>query len=382
MTTETNQGRGETASSATSTNDAAAAPSGRRPRRFFLQWPATTFLLAVYVGLFAAMAFVQGGLLRGGGFLDAYSVRADVLAAFGALEAKAVLRDHQYWRLLTALFLHGSIVHLLFNGAAIWQLGRAIEEWFGGAVLLLLHLVLGGVANALSLFAHASAGPFLQVGASGALFGMITFLAMVAWHGRNQGGVWLMISLVFWTIFGLGFGAYLGADNAAHAGGAAAGIIVGNFEILLRPECLPRGAARAIAGACLAVIALVFGLDGFSHRVVSQRSRELRREIIARQAADQARWAVQADRWLRVAVSAAHSAPGEGPAGIDRRFIAANLEAIAARTTNPSLQRLLLDCAARMHPESEEAFESEENLRALSQIERRRQEIFTPRRRP
>src|SRR5258706_13608934 len=76
--------------------------------------------------------------------------------------------QHQWWRLVTAMFLHGGLIHIGFNMMSLMQLGPALEVLYGSARYLFLYVVTG----ALGFMASALTGHF-SIGASGALLGLI-----------------------------------------------------------------------------------------------------------------------------------------------------------------------------------------------------------------
>ena len=77
----------------------------------------------------------------------------------------------QPWRLLSAMFLHGGIVHLGFNMWALWNTGRLAERFYGNTQLALIYVVAGLAGSMASLFFAARTG--VSVGASGAIFGVV-----------------------------------------------------------------------------------------------------------------------------------------------------------------------------------------------------------------
>jgi len=80
----------------------------------------------------------------------------------------ALIAAGQYWRLITSVFLHGGLEHLLFNALALWVWGRYIEAMLGKWRYLTVFLA-AGVAGALCSYVFS---PYLSVGASGAIFGL------------------------------------------------------------------------------------------------------------------------------------------------------------------------------------------------------------------
>lgn len=162
----------------------------------------------------------------------------------------------RWWTLLTAIYLHGSVLHILFNLLWIRQLGPAVEELYGPARLALVFTASGVagfvVSNAL--------GIPLTIGASGSIFGLLG--AMVAF-GRTRGGSFGALVLRQYgqwavVLFLLGF-FMPGVNNLAHAGGFAggflAGVILGPTE--RRPET---GGDQLAATGAIVLTLLAFGL--------------------------------------------------------------------------------------------------------------------------
>jgi membrane associated rhomboid family serine protease len=102
-----------------------------------------------------------------------------VLHELGALEPYAVLIDHEYWRLFTALFLHGGSTHLLFNLFALYVLGPPLERSIGAARFAACYLVsgLGSSAGVVLLTLLGLIHTVQLVGASGCVMGIVGGLA-------------------------------------------------------------------------------------------------------------------------------------------------------------------------------------------------------------
>lgn len=167
----------------------------------------------------------------------------------------------QPWRLLSAMFLHGGIVHLGFNMWALWNTGRLAERFYGNTQLALIYLVAGLAGSIASLFFAARTG--VSVGASGAIFGVVGCLLAalstkadklppeLAKSMRSSMLTFIALSLV------LGFTAGF-VDNAAHLGGLAGGYLMGmvmaeKFDAI---EFRRQGLVRAVAAIGLAVLLL------------------------------------------------------------------------------------------------------------------------------
>ncbi len=150
---------------------------------------------------------------------------------FGA-KANAAIKAGEYWRLLTPIFLHIGVLHLIFNQYALSIFGREMETIFGTARFAAIYL-LSGLFGSLASFAF---NPVISAGASGAIFGIIG--AMAAFFLRNrqtlgQMGRDQLRSLLVLIGFNLFLGtAVSGIDNWGHIGGLISGIVLG---LLLAP---------------------------------------------------------------------------------------------------------------------------------------------------
>lgn len=154
---------------------------------------------------------------------------ADELFRWGANAASAV-QAGEWWRLLTAMFLHGGILHLALNMYALWEAGLMVTRLFGNRGFLVIYIGAGLVGNALSL--HYAGQTGVSVGASGAVFGVAgAVLAAVMRHrGRFPMGraKQMLTSLGIFIFYSLAYGfSRQGIDNAAHIGGLLAGLVAG-----------------------------------------------------------------------------------------------------------------------------------------------------------
>ena len=174
----------------------------------------------------------------------------------------------QWWRLLTALFIHYSVAHLLVNLWVLWNIGRRTEQLFGNAAAVGIYFGTGIIASLTSIL---WAPTLSSVGASGAIFGLIGAYLAFLLHPGN--GVPRSIARRYWpstTIFAL-YSLYAGAtqpgiDNAAHVGGVISGLAIG--WCLARPLERERRRdfphRRVIAAAALFAVAVI-GAYGWIH---------------------------------------------------------------------------------------------------------------------
>jgi len=161
-----------------------------------------------------------------------------------------------WWTLLTAIYLHGSLLHILFNLLWIHQLAPAVEQVYGRSRLVLIFTGGGVLGFVLSNWA----GIGTTIGASGAVFGL---LGAMAAYGRSRGGHFgVAVFRQYWqwalVLFVMGF-LMPGVNNFAHAGGFVGGYLTGTIAGHgdFRPE---RGLHRAAAAATVALTALAFAL--------------------------------------------------------------------------------------------------------------------------
>ena len=180
---------------------------------------------------------------------------------FGALvtlgmTGEPAWRAGWWWTLLTAIYLHGNLLHLVFNLLWVRQLAPAVEELFGSARLVVI-FTMGGVAG--FVLSNIASGAW-TVGASGAVFGLLG--AMVA-YGRTRGGTFGLAVLRQygqWAALMFIFGFFMsGVNNWGHAGGFVGGylaaLVVGHGE--LRSE---RGLDRVAALVAVSLTLVSFAL--------------------------------------------------------------------------------------------------------------------------
>lgn len=184
--------------------------------------PATRFLIgAIFFGLF--VQWVTGALTD-----------PRKLVRLGAIVREWILQDGEWWRLLSAMFLHGdgtiplTAAHAGMNLWALFQLGRLYELMFGTKRFTIIYFAAGIVASLTSLFLNDGA----SVGASGAIFGIagafiVSVLRSPKWrHERAARSI--VNQLAFWTLANIAIGAqFPQIDLAAHIGGFVAGLTFG-----------------------------------------------------------------------------------------------------------------------------------------------------------
>ncbi|CAN0902716.1 RHOMBOID-like protein 3 [Linum grandiflorum] len=237
---------------------------------------------------------VEGGCVAG--FLGRFSFEplwdnplfgpsSSTLEKMGAVEWEKIVKRHQGWRMVTCIWLHAGIIHLLANMLSLVFIGVRLEQQFGFVRVGIIYLVSGFGGSVLSsLFLKAG----ISVGASGALFGLLG--AMLAelltnWTIYTNKAA-AMTTLVVIIAVNLAIGILPHVDNFAHIGGFLSGFLLG-FVLLPRPQFawldrrnLPSGVrfkskykpyqyllwlvalALLIAGFAVALVMLFRGVNG------------------------------------------------------------------------------------------------------------------------
>ena len=169
----------------------------------------------------------------------------------GLLGHPVGVADGEYYRLLTAAFLHGSVLHILLNMYALYLFGPPLEAALGRVRYASLYLIsaLGGTAVSYAFSPPAGA----SLGASGAVFGLLAAFLVVNRHlGRETSGVLVLLGINF--VYGLVVG---GIDWRAHLGGMIAGILCAAALVYAPPQRRTLVQAVGLAAVLLAVLALV-----------------------------------------------------------------------------------------------------------------------------
>ncbi|KAJ1693442.1 hypothetical protein LUZ63_010140 [Rhynchospora breviuscula] len=159
---------------------------------------------------------------------------SSTLEKLGALEWNRVVHEHQGWRLLTCIWLHAGVIHLLANMLSLVFIGIRLEQQFGFVRIAAIYLISGLGGSVLSsLFIRNS----ISVGASGALFGLLGAMLselITNWTIYTNKFAALM-TLLFIIAINLALGILPHVDNFAHIGGFMTGFLLG-FVLLVRPR--------------------------------------------------------------------------------------------------------------------------------------------------
>jgi len=177
----------------------------------------TVLILLINVGMYIATTVLQNR------YGDNGEMKA--LYALGAKFPVAIVRGHEWWRLVTAGFLHGNLLHILMNSWVLYDLGAQVEQIFETPRFLVIYFLatVGGFYLSLQMSSGVS------VGASAGITGLIG--AMIAFGVLNRSSVGKAIRNFYlrWVVYILAMGLLPGlrTDNWAHIGGLLAGFLVG-----------------------------------------------------------------------------------------------------------------------------------------------------------
>lgn len=260
------------------------APGEPPTQRNYSEWdprsaPGTYFLLAINIGVFLWMV-VHGVSPR--------NPTIDQLKFFGANSADLVVNQGEWWRLLTAIFVHIGLLHIATNMWCLWNLGLLGEPLLGPLGLIAVYILTGVSGNLLSIawdvaMAHQHSLPLVVVsgvgaGASGAVFGIAGILIILL-SNRRLPIPWgelqrLRTSVVRFAGINLVIGAStmlpipgisIRIDNSAHLGGFLAGLALG-------PGLVPYmtlGRARYLGRQKVVFLAAAFILSLFGYWIAN-----------------------------------------------------------------------------------------------------------------
>jgi rhomboid protease GluP len=184
------------------------------------QIPATSILMVINLAVFTWM-------LLNGGLSSIMHFPGELLLKSGGNYGPFTLSG-EYWRLITAGFVHGSLIHIALNLWCLWSLGQLSERLFGSSVTFAIYMLTGVGGALLSVGWNPER---LEVGASGAVFGIAgAILSGIKFGKVSVSSIQkrqIFCSLIFFVIFNLSFGMMPGIDNMCHLGGLITGILFG-----------------------------------------------------------------------------------------------------------------------------------------------------------
>jgi rhomboid protease GluP len=210
---------------------------------------------AMYI---ASLLLSGGNIGMGGGLFGILAPSVQSIIILGASGAAPVFGYGRWWTILSASWLHGSVLHIVFNMMWVRDLGPAVADVFGAGRMVIIYTIAGAAGFLLSSAAGAYLPPLpllrganLTLGASASIFGL---LGSLVYYGRRTGSHMVRGTALRYAIIMGAFGLIMpGIDNFAHAGGFAGGYLAAVALDPLKPERIDH---IVMALICLAATAL------------------------------------------------------------------------------------------------------------------------------
>lgn len=186
-------------------------------KRYYENSPVTSILLGIMAVYFIVIT------LNGG------STNTETLVNFGAFFPPYILKNNEYHRFVTSIFIHIGVAHIFFNGYALYIFGTQIEKVMGHIKYILFFLITGVGGNVVTyIVSLSSQDAFLTVsaGASGSLFGILGAFLYLIRHHKNMISPEGRKSIL--TMLAINLGLTLLVPNisiTAHFGGLAIGYL-------------------------------------------------------------------------------------------------------------------------------------------------------------
>ena len=187
------------------------------------------------------------------------SINFGTLVGLGA-KYTPLIHSGQTWRLITAGFLHGGILHIAMNSWALFDLVGEVEQFYGTSRLIVAYIFSTITGFWLSLLWHPSAP---SIGASAACFGLIGIMLAMGLRQRSDPMAQAVRAYYGrWAVYALIFSFLPGIDIAAHIGGFAGGFFIGLVGGLPNLPNSPRETVwKVLAGLTIAITLYTFWQD-------------------------------------------------------------------------------------------------------------------------
>ena len=212
------------------------------------------YILSLLFDISAVFDF-RGGLMS----LLAPSMKASYLLGMTGYHWAFI--EGRWWTLITAIYLHGGLLHIVFNMLWVRQLGPLVEELYGPFRLFVIFTVAGVVGFLFSTLLgtqYVEGFPRSSLGASGSIFGL---LAAAIVYGRRLGSTLFTRQFLQWAVLLFVFGFIMsGVDNWAHAGGFVGGYAV-SYLFSKTPGSREGLGTYVAAGACVVLTIAAFLLQ-------------------------------------------------------------------------------------------------------------------------
>jgi rhomboid protease GluP len=225
--------------------------AGKLQNILFAFGPINTILYANIVFFALSLLLFPGGILTGGSPFSFLSPSDQSLLLLGATGTIPVIEYHRLWSLLSASFLHGGILHIVFNMMAFYQLGPFVLREFGLHRFVNIYILTGIAGFALSVLV----GVRFTIGASASICGLI---GAIIYYGKSRGGAYgeaIYKQALGWVVGLVIFGfLFSGINNWAHGGGLLSGLLLA--YLLGYNDRKPESAwSKILAYACVLITA-------------------------------------------------------------------------------------------------------------------------------
>ncbi len=207
----------------------------------------------IYINIaYYVLALFLGGISNDGSF-NFLSPSNQSLFLLGASGTIPVIGAHRFWTLISASFLHGGLMHILFNMMALYQLGPFVLQEFGFHRFINLYIITGACGFAASVIFGV---PF-TIGASASVCGLI---GAIIYYGKSRGGSYgegIYKQAMGWVIGLIFFGLiFPGINNWAHGGGLLSGIAL-SFLMGYNDNKPESAWSKLLAFACILLTAAI-----------------------------------------------------------------------------------------------------------------------------
>jgi rhomboid protease GluP len=185
------------------------------------------------------------------------------IITFGGLYHSYITQLHEYWRLLTPIFVHIGFYHFLFNSFVLFFLGEQVENLYGHIRFGLIYLLSGVSGNILSFSLHNES---VSAGASTSIFGMFgAFIILKHYFPHNQILSTLAKQYTFLVTLNLIFNLFdSSTDLWGHIGGFIGGILTGIAFAVPKQAKFYQINERIIAGLFFIILFAAFLILGFA----------------------------------------------------------------------------------------------------------------------
>lgn len=218
----------------------------------------TTAVLTVNIALFAIALFLGRGTEAAA--MDIMRPDMELLFRVGLQDNPAIAAG-QWWRLVTMMFLHLGLMHVIFNCWILWQAGRILEQDLGHGPMAVIYLGAGLAGSVASYFADIGGA-----GASGAVFGVLGALLvrrrLVDGHFKHPITQWMLSLFAINIVFAVAMGQHI--NHVAHGAGLVTG---GGLGFVAARSVGSRGARRTLSAVAVALGAVA--VAAFASMVVS-----------------------------------------------------------------------------------------------------------------